>query len=167
MFALLGGYCHFKCCSFDGPANENVVHFGLFSFVLPGSPSCNSTQISIHTHTDTLNILRSYWPTNQPTNRPNKTNVQTNIERMNETKKKKKKKWTSKLASERVNVARLKSLTSLCATFLLRAAFYFFFFLSFIRSCSLVRTPMLFSNSLFHAFTDTSNMFRMQFLISG
>lgn len=57
VFALLGGYCHFKCCSFDGPANENVVHFGLFSFILPGSPSCNSTNINTYTR---MNILRSY-----------------------------------------------------------------------------------------------------------
>lgn len=87
MFALLGGYCHFKCCSFDGPANENVVHFGLFSFILPGSPSCNSTQISIQTLAHSLAQYTTLILTDQPTEQNERANEHRTNERNEEREK--------------------------------------------------------------------------------
>lgn len=57
VLALLGGCCHLWicCCSYNGPANENVVHFGLFSFIL-----CLVLLHSIpyYAHIDRANVTR-------------------------------------------------------------------------------------------------------------
>lgn len=107
-------------------------------------------QFHTHTHISTTLIL---------TDRPNKMCEQ-----------------ASKQASERMNVTRLKSLTSLYATFLSRVAFisfYFFLLRSFVRSFVVMFTRCRHINVAFKQPFSRVRWYKqliflqMQFLISG